>query len=94
MAPTPTSVLTINSGSSSVKCAVYQTGVSVKRVFSGAVDRIGLAGMTLSWRTTNGQSDEVRKELPHDGEGVSRLIDWLEARPEFAAVTVSPFLLR
>jgi acetate kinase len=87
MAPTPTSVLTINSGSSSVKCAVYQTGVSVKRVFSGAVDRIGLAGMTLSWRTTNGQSDEVRKELPHDAEGVSRLIDWLEARPEFAAVT-------
>jgi acetate kinase len=59
----------------------------VKRVFSGAVDRIGLTGMTLSWRTTNGQSDEVRKELQHDAEGVSRLIDWLEARPEFAAVT-------
>ncbi|MGH2822234.1 MAG: acetate/propionate family kinase [Thermoleophilaceae bacterium] len=87
MAPTPTSVLTINGGSSSVKFAVYQTGEWLKRVLSGTVDRLGSSGMTLSWRTTDGRSDEVRKELQHDAKGVGRLVDWLEARPEFAAVT-------
>jgi acetate kinase len=74
MAPTPTSVLTINGGSSSVKFAVYQTG----RIAEASVirsDRIGLRGMTLSWQTTDGQSDEVRQELQQGVQGVGRLID-------------------
>jgi acetate kinase len=87
MAPSPPSVLTINGGSSSVKFAIYLTGEPLKRVFSGTVDRIGLSAMTLSWRTTEGRSDEVLKPLQTDAQGVRPLIDWLEARPEFAAVT-------
>lgn len=87
MAPIPISILTINGGSSSVKFAVYQAGDSLKRVFSGMVERIGLGGTTLSWRTTDGRPDEGRTELPQEEQGVGRLIDWLEARPEFAAVT-------
>ena len=87
MASSLTSVLTINAGSSSVKFAVYQTGDSPRRVFSGTLDRIGMSGMTLSWRTTDARSAEALKELPHDAQWVGRLIDWLEARPEFAAVT-------
>ena len=80
-------VLTINGGSSSVKFAVYQIGTSLKRVLSGTVDRIGSGGTTLSWQTTDGRSNEVRKEPQHDAQGAGRLIDWLEARPELAAVT-------
>ena len=84
---TVASILTINSGSSSVKFAVYQTADSLTRVLSGTVERIGVSGTTLSWQTGGDRSSETRQELQHDPRGVNRLIDWLEARPEFAAVT-------
>jgi acetate kinase len=56
-------------------------------VLSATVDRIGSSGTTLSWRTADAHADEVREELQHDDQGAGRLIDWLEARPEFAGVT-------
>ena len=37
-------ILTINSGSSSVKLALYHVGPAERLVLSGKIDRIGLAG--------------------------------------------------
>jgi acetate kinase len=86
MAPLPASVLAINGGSSSIKFAVYQTGTLAKPSLSGKLDRSGRARTTLSWRATQGASFEGHTELPDDKPAPRFLIDWLEARKEFAGL--------
>ena len=86
MAPAPASVLAINGGSSSIKFAVYHAGTLSKPSVSGTLDRIGRGGTTLSWRATEGASREDHTEVPDDKPATELLIDWLEAREEFAAV--------
>jgi acetate kinase len=76
---TSTSVLAINGGSSTIKFAVYQVGMPLTRVLSGSIDRIGLAGSTLSWRASD-TSDEGRITVPQKESGARSLIDWLDAR--------------
>jgi len=83
MSPTPASVLAINGGSSSIKFAVYQANPLSKPCVSGKVDRIGLDGTTLSWHAAEGDG---RIDVPDDRPATTLLIDWLEAREEFAAV--------
>lgn len=82
MAPNPASVLAINGGSSSIKFAVYQADTLSKPSLSGKVDRIGLDGTTLSWHATEGDG---RMDAPDDRAAAGFLVDWLEAREEFAA---------
>jgi acetate kinase len=53
---------------------------------SGTLDRIGRGGTTLSWRATEGASVEGHTEVPDDTPAPRLLIDWLEAREEFANV--------
>ena len=86
MASIPASVLAINGGSSSIKFAVYHAGTLPKPSLSGKLDRIGRDGTTLSWRATDGASREGHTEVPDDKPATGILIDWLEAREEFAAV--------
>jgi len=86
MAPAPASILAINGGSSSIKFAVYPAGTA-KPLVSGKIDRVGRAGTTLSWRAAEGAPFEGRLEVADDGKPPSHLIiDWLEAREEFANV--------
>jgi acetate kinase len=86
MAPAPPSALAINSGSSSVKFAVYQVGSRLKPLLHGKLDRIGLGRTTLSWHTGDIGSGEGHLEVPDRGAGPDLLIDWLGARQEFASV--------
>lgn len=86
MASIPASVLAINGGSSSIKFAVYHAGTLLKPSLSGKLDRIGLSGTTLSWHTTGSGPGEGQLEVPDDKPATGLLIDWLEAREEFAAV--------
>jgi acetate kinase len=86
MASAPASVLAINGGSSSIKFAVYDAGTLPKPSLSGKLDRIGRDGTTLSWRAPDGASREGHTEVPDDKPTTGLLIDWLEAREEFAAV--------
>jgi len=85
MAPPPDSVLAINGGSSSIKFAVHQAGTLLKPSLSGKLDRIGVGGTTLSWHTGSGSGV---MEVPAHKPGTGLLLDWLEAREEFAAVSV------
>jgi acetate kinase len=87
MAPAPASVLAINSGSSSVKFAVYQAGTPLKPSLYGKLDRMGLDGTTLTWHTTESGSGDEHVEVPAHKPGTRLLVDWLEAREEFAAVS-------
>jgi acetate kinase len=86
MASIPASVLAINGGSSSIKFAVYHAGTVSKPLLSGKLDRIGLDGTTLLWRALAGASREGHTDVADDKPATDFLIDWLEAREEFAAV--------
>ena len=55
------SVLTINSGSSSIKFALYSMGESMQRTLAGKMDRIGLAEATLTFDELPAQKQEPDK---------------------------------
>ena len=82
----PAAVLAINGGSSSIKFAVYQTGLLLKPSLSGKLDRVGSGRATLSWQATENGQTEGQTEALDSEPGPAFLIDWLQARPEFAAV--------
>jgi acetate kinase len=87
MASVPASLLAINGGSSSIKFAVYPAGTLSTLSLSGTLDRIGRSGTTLSWRANEGASVEGHTDVPDDTPAPRLLIDWLEAREEFADVS-------
>ena len=74
-----TGVLTLNSGSSSVKYAVYEMGRSERMVLSGSVERIGLRGSRFRMRDAEGRvlvDDEA--ELPDHDAALATLCDRLK----------------
>ncbi len=71
------SILTLNSGSSSIKFAVYALDTAVSRVWSGSITRIGLPGTTLQTRDHHTQVTD-RQPLGSDMHAVIQaLCDWL-----------------
>ena len=83
----PLSLLTINSGSSSIKFALYEVDEPLRRRLDGKVDRIGLSGTNLRVNDPAGKAqahrilDETEYSTP---AGV--LLDWLEAQQFFETV--------
>ena len=87
MKPTNARILTINGGSSSIKFALYQIEELLKRGLYGKVDRIGLSGTNLTFNEPTKKQPESRKLAAADHKSAANsLIDWLEARPDFASV--------
>jgi len=74
-------VLTINSGSSSLKWSLYRMGQTETRLLSGVLDRIGLRGGQSHIRDADGKTlvDENREFPDHDA-ALKTLLDWLEQR--------------
>src|SRR5579872_7337806 len=84
------SVLTINGGSSSIKFAVYEAGVSPQRRLAGAIDRIGLPGTTLVVNDRGSTPKILRRLTAADHAAALRvLLDWLESQPIFASVAAA-----
>jgi len=73
------SVLTINAGSSSIKFALYQTGIPLQLKLAGKIDRISSPGTILTYRdTSRGQPDRGVIDVGGHGSVADFLIDWLE----------------
>ncbi|GAA3929846.1 acetate/propionate family kinase [Chitinophaga oryziterrae] len=72
-------ILTINGGSSSIKFALYK---SQERLLHGEIERIGIAGTTLSWNKTE-RINIAAKDLTAAAE---YLRTWLEKQDDFPAV--------
>ena len=74
-------VLTINSGSSSLKWSLYAMGTTETPVLSGSLERIGLRGGVWHIRDADGKPllDENR-EFPDHDVALKTLLDWLEQR--------------
>jgi acetate kinase len=72
-------ILTINSGSSSVKVALYEMGEGEKLVLAGSMERIGQRAGVFRMQDSSGKSliDE-HTDLPNHQTALSRLSDWLE----------------
>lgn len=77
------SILTINSGSSSIKFSLFKAGVDPELLVSGRLERIGLPEGRFSAFDGEGRS-LLSKKLPLHGHGdaLKELFGWLEGRPE------------
>ena len=81
------SILTINSGSSSIKFAIYQRGEPLERGLHGKVDRIGLSGTNLTFSAPNeDKNDSVELAATDHKSAASILIDWLEEQTGLKSV--------
>ena len=74
-------ILTINGGSSSLKCSLFQVGPPLTRVLSGLVDRIGFSEGTLTLTDVASGASECRTiQVAHHKDCVDPLIAWLEQK--------------
>jgi acetate kinase len=80
-------VLTINSGSSSIKFALYSIDGPLERILYGKVDRIGLTDSTLTYSFEGENQKNTLQIYPSDNKMASSyLINWLVKQVEFASV--------
>jgi acetate kinase len=72
-------ILTINSGSSSLKVAVYHMGQAETRVLSGNIERIGLRASLFDIKDAQGKTiiEEHRDLSDHDA-ALKTFFDWLQ----------------
>ena len=82
-------VLTINSGSSSIKFALFRIGVPLERTLKGKFERVGLPDGELSVvHVTTGKREERPLSLPDHAACVPHLIELLEKTASLNAVRV------
>ena len=82
------SVLTINSGSSSIKFALYNIDGSLERILYGKVDRIGLKGTSLDFNNLRKKKKgNLRIEVSDHKSVANFLIDWLEKQVDFSLIS-------
>ena len=82
------SVLTINSGSSSIKFALYSIDGPLERILYGKVDRIGLKGTSLDFNNlTKNKKGNLRIEISDHKSATNFLIDWLEKQIDFSLIS-------
>jgi acetate kinase len=73
-------ILTINSGSSSLKCALYQMGRGEKLLLSAQIERIGLKDSLFHIKAGSGETLIAEKrELPDHDAALEALLGWLQS---------------
>ena len=76
--PNPARILTMNSGSSSLKYSLYHIGEGETRVLSGEIERIGLRGGVFRLRDAGGKTLlEEHPDLPDHEAALRTLLDCL-----------------
>lgn len=82
-----TLILTINGGSSSIKFALYSAVKIPDRLLFGKIERIGLAGSTLTFNNEKENHKDILETGAADyHSSVIFLIDWLEKQVEFSSI--------
>ena len=73
-------ILAINGGSSSIRFALYESGSTLERRLHGKIERIGLAGTTLTLAHAGRDGPPSRSDIASDrAAAVQALIDRFEA---------------
>jgi len=79
MRPSYGFILTVNGGSSSLKCSLFRVGPPLTRIVSCLADRIGFPEGTLTLTDVAGGTSERRPiQAAHHKDSVDPLIAWLE----------------
>jgi acetate kinase len=79
-------ILTVNSGSSSIKFALYPIGTARSPIFSGKIERIGLPRPVLTVKEGGQrQSPQPIRAADHRAAG-GLLLDWLQKRVGFESI--------
>ena len=83
-------ILTINTGSSSLKVALYETGREATRILSGAIERIGVPGGRLRLTDAHGATlIDQGGDLADHGAALEAALAWLGGhRPELTLSAV------
>ena len=78
-------ILTINSGSSSIKFGLYEIAEKPQLLFAGKIDRIGLADTVFAIKRNNGNNEKKRQEIGYLDfhTATAFLLEWLQKQPEF-----------
>ena len=84
--PPETRILTVNSGSSSIKFAAYAPGEPPRRILAGAVERVGLADPFLRIARPNGPDERLPLPAADPGRAVAAFLDWLDRAGELGRV--------
>jgi acetate kinase len=80
-------ILTINSGSSSIKFALFLVDEVLVRSLSGKIDRVGLSGTILRFNDLlNGQQGSLNIGDADHRVAVNFLMDWLEQKIDFGSI--------
>jgi len=85
---TPSCVLTINVGSSSIKFALFEIGTELKRLLEGSIDRIALPNTTFRIKGVNKEDNFSHSIAAQDHKAaVAIFMDWIEKRSEYYALS-------
>ncbi len=86
--PTNTRILTVNTGSSSIKFALFSVGDPLTRILEGAITRIGLPG-ALFQATGVDPADTISRPVKAQSyrEALDGFMHWLENRAERETLT-------
>ncbi len=79
MKPAALRILTLNGGSSSIKCALYESGSSLRLIWEGSLERIGQPGTVfrIKWpESTQGFTRSL--EGFDDTKSIQAVADWIE----------------
>ena len=80
-------ILTINSGSSSVKFSLFRMGLTEVRELSGAIDRIGLKSALFRATDDTGKTlVETHQDLPDHDAAFDLFFSWLSGSPAGSAL--------
>ena len=77
-------ILTINSGSSSIKFALFEVDVQLKNELYGKMDRIGISDTTLSYHDL--VTDKTGMHILGTASASQFLIDWLKEHIDIASI--------
>lgn len=79
----PASLLVINGGSSSIRCALYRATPPLPRLLRGSVERIGSAQARLTIEAAApGESFSRQVTAPDHAAAVRLLLDWIKQLPD------------
>jgi acetate kinase len=87
---TPTRILTINGGSSSIKIALFEAGDSLRRILEGGIEWIRLPDAIFQVKGQDqDQTDNFSRPVSASNhtEAVGALMDWIEERSGRDALT-------
>lgn len=88
MVPENLNLLTINSGSSSIKFSLYKVKEPLERLLYGAIENIGAKKPKFNFTTAyNPQKNSFDIEAKNHEQAANHLVDWLEKRQDFTSVS-------